>query len=108
MLKNGTKATFDLQFHLPTTGIVPFLFDAWTGSQEAIAIHETNGDEFQIPITLEQFQFRFIISYEAMTLRAVTYCHIQRTPLMFISRHQEVSKSVSQIQGSGVGTQRQE
>lgn len=38
VLNNGTKATFTLQFNMATTGVTPYLFDAWTGSQEPIAV----------------------------------------------------------------------
>lgn len=32
VINNGTKATFNLQFNMPPTGVVPYLFVAWTGS----------------------------------------------------------------------------
>lgn len=73
VLNNGTKATFTLQFNIPTTDVVPYIFDAWKGSQEPIAVYETNDDEFRIPVRLEQFQSRFVafIQSDAATGRHV-------------------------------------
>lgn len=42
VLNNGTNAKFTLQFNIATTDVIPYLFDAWTGSQEPIAVYETN------------------------------------------------------------------
>lgn len=40
---------------------MPYLFDSWTVSQTPIAVYETNDNNvFQIPVTLEQFQSRFV------------------------------------------------
>lgn len=60
VLNNGTKATFTLQFNMATTGVTPYLFDAWTGSQEPIAVYDTKEDGFEITIILEQFQSCFV------------------------------------------------
>lgn len=65
VLNNGTKATFTLQFNIATTDAIPYLIDAWTGSQEPIAAYETNKGGFQIHITLEQFQSRFVAFMES-------------------------------------------
>lgn len=60
LLNNGTKAKFTLKFNVATTDVIPCLFDAWTGSQEPIAVCDTNKDGLHISIALEHFQSRSV------------------------------------------------
>lgn len=52
VLNNGTKAIFTLQFNMAATDVTPYIFDAWTGSQEPIAVYDTKEEGFEIQITL--------------------------------------------------------